>query len=146
MSGAEARAWWADVEHMRESLERRRAEGLVDCDQSPIRDSRTRRPHNPRAGEVDAFSPRRTVRIRGQAIPTVAAPRLRPVEAPPLRDSATAPVPAGTPSAAPASSRRHRPRPRAAERIGAHPDRMALWAVGMGLLLVVVAALSAHGL
>jgi hypothetical protein len=42
-------------------------------------------------------------------------------------------------------SRRKRPRPRAAQRVGPRPDRIAAWAVALGFLLVVVAILSAHG-
>jgi hypothetical protein len=148
MSGAEARAWWADVEYMRERLERPRAErgeSTAERDHAPVA-ARPRGAHRGSSGEADGFAPRRTVRIRGQAIPTVAAPRLRPVEAPALRDAAIVPVAGSSPAPAPASRRRRRPRPRPAERLGSHPDRMALWAVGMGLLLVVVAALSAHGL
>ncbi len=39
---------------------------------------------------------------------------------------------------------RRRPRPRAAQRVGPRPDRIAAWAVALGFLLVVVAVLSAH--
>lgn len=62
---------------------------------------------------------RRTVVIRGQAAPP---PRV---------------------SAGPA--RRRRPR-RPSERIaGTRPDRAALWAVMMGVFLIVVALVTAHG-
>ncbi len=37
---------------------------------------------------------------------------------------------------------RRRPRPTAMERFGPRPDRLALWAVLLGVLLVVVAATS----
>ncbi|HUE25793.1 MAG TPA: hypothetical protein VMP89_03395 [Solirubrobacteraceae bacterium] len=43
-----------------------------------------------------------------------------------------------------ASSRRRPPR-RAYERAGFKPDRVAMWAVFLGMLLVLVAVLSAHG-
>ena len=39
---------------------------------------------------------------------------------------------------------RRRPPRRAHERIGARPDRLAMWAVALGLLLIVIAILSAH--
>lgn len=39
---------------------------------------------------------------------------------------------------------RRRPRPRPSERIGPRPDRIAAWAVALGLLLLVLAVLSAH--
>jgi hypothetical protein len=40
--------------------------------------------------------------------------------------------------------RRRRPRPRPAQRIGPRPDRIAAWAVALGLLLLVLAILSSH--
>ena len=62
---------------------------------------------------------RRTVVIRGQAAPP---PRV---------------------SSGPA---RRRPPRRASERlVGTRPDRAALWAVMMGVFLIAVAVLSAHG-
>lgn len=64
-------------------------------------------------------APRRTITIRGQVAPP-----------PPL------PV---------APTRRRRPR-RASERIaGTRPDRAALWAVLMGVFLILVAVMTAHG-
>ncbi|MEA2297254.1 MAG: hypothetical protein QOF77_190 [Solirubrobacteraceae bacterium] len=60
MAQAEGRAWWAEVEHLREPLERERA-----------------------ARQPDAV--RRTVRIRGQAIAGTSARRLHAAEAPPPR-------------------------------------------------------------
>jgi hypothetical protein len=38
-----------------------------------------------------------------------------------------------------------RPQRRAYERAGFRPDRVAMWAVLLGVLLVLVAVLSAHG-
>jgi hypothetical protein len=40
---------------------------------------------------------------------------------------------------------RRRPPRRPVERIGGRPDRVAGWAVGLGLLLLSVAMLSGHG-
>lgn len=66
---------------------------------------------------------RRTVVIRGQV-------------APPPRSHAVAP---GVPA-------RRRPPRRPAERIaGSRPDRAAMWAVLLGVFLIVVAVLTAHG-
>lgn len=50
------------------------------------------------------------------------------------------------PAAPPEDARRQarRPRPRPVERIGPRPDRIAAWAVALGLLLLVMAILSAH--
>lgn len=41
--------------------------------------------------------------------------------------------------------RARRPRPRAIERIGPRPDMIAAWAVVLGVVLLIVAILSAHG-
>lgn len=64
---------------------------------------------------------RRTVVIRGQVPP------------PPRPPAASGPA-------------RRRPPRRASERIvGARPDRAALWAVMMGIFLILVAVMTAHG-
>jgi hypothetical protein len=68
-----------------------------------------------------AAAPRRTVVIRGQVAP------------PPSRSHV------GTPA-------RRRPPRRPSERIvGTRPDRAALWAVMMGVFLILVAVMTAHG-
>ena len=74
----------------------------------------------PRRGQSASQPPqRRTVVIRGQV-------------APPPRPHA-------------GSARRGRPR-RAHERIaGSRPDRAAMWAVLMGVFLIAVAVMTAHG-
>jgi hypothetical protein len=41
-------------------------------------------------------------------------------------------------------ARRRRPRPRPVQRIGPRPDRIAAWAVALGVLLLLLAILSAH--
>jgi hypothetical protein len=80
-----------------------------------------------------------------------------PVEAPPRRAHAerqpgerrtivirgqVAPLPGPDPIRA----RRRRPPRRASERIaGSRPDRAAMWAVLMGVFLIMVAVLTAHG-
>jgi hypothetical protein len=70
-----------------------------------------------------AAAPRRTVVIRGQVAP------------PPQPRSMYASAPA-----------RRRPPRRPAERIvGTRPDRAALWAVMMGVFLILVAVMTAHG-
>jgi hypothetical protein len=104
---SEARAWWADVEDVRERIERRR-------------DGERRAAIA--AGRNGGPAMRRGVReIRpGQ--------RLMLVEraAPPARDA------------------RRRPRLPVSQRVGPHPDRIAAWAVALGVLLVAVALLSSH--
>jgi len=147
MAGAEATAWWTEVEELRERIERRRtpqaepaaaeprrpravassAQAASTDEASPRGDARAAR------GAAEPVAQRRTVQIRGQAIPTVDAPRLRPADGTERR-------PYGT------SRRTARPRPRAAERMGANPDRMAAWAFALALLTLLVAAISAHGL
>ncbi|HXE45189.1 MAG TPA: hypothetical protein VN635_08320 [Conexibacter sp.] len=77
------------------------------------------RPARPAAGA------RRTVVIRGQVAPRAGGTESR------LRQ--------------PRPARRGRPR-RPSERIaGTRPDRAALWAVMMGVFLIVVAVVTAHG-
>jgi hypothetical protein len=66
-------------------------------------------------GAIDgAAGGRRTVVIRGQATPPRAA-----------------------------STDRRRPAPRTRDRVGHRPDRVAMWAVMLGLLLIVVATMTA---
>jgi hypothetical protein len=100
--------WWAEVEHLREPLERRRAE---------------------RADE----DPRRTVKIRGQAIAGTSARALYPT------------AERQTPRVPEAVVRRDRPRRSAPDRLGSNPDRIAAWAVVFGLLMALIAAGTAHG-
>ncbi len=89
---------------------------------------------------------RRTVRIRGQAIPTVVAPRLRPADGQRDRGELTAEAVAPRRTRPYGTERPARPRPRPAERMGANPDRLAAWAFALALLTLLVAAISAHGL
>jgi hypothetical protein len=113
---AEAHVWWAEVEDVRERIERRRARERRVLIESPTHPST-----HPRATAVPAA--RRGVRdIRPGR-------RLMLVET----------------VALPARDARRRSRPRAAYRVGPRPDRIAAWAVALGFLLVVVAILSAHG-
>ncbi len=159
MSEGDARAWWADVEHLRERIERRREQELDhrDREHRGHRSARSagpvyaaasapaRRPApEPYEDDATGFRPRRTVRIRGQAIPTVTAPRLHPVDV----DHAVAPRPdrAADAAADAQPARPRRPRRRPAERLGPNPDRLALWAFVLGLTLVLAALLSSHGL
>jgi hypothetical protein len=125
---AEARAWWADVEDVRERIEHRRATERID--------SLTASPQGSGRGRTreDSFIPRRTVSISGRARPVVGAARLRLVE----QDSRA--VTAASPGLA-----RRRPRRRPMERMGTRPDRVAGLAVLLGFVLVVAAVLSAHG-
>ncbi len=80
-----------------------------------------RRPSHRPAAVADRPATRRTVVIRGQVAP-----------------------PAGATEIASGPARRRPPR-RPSERIvGTRPDRAAMWAVMMGVFLIVVAVMTAH--
>ena len=133
MGHTEAPAWWADVEHLRDVYERtdeaRRRADLADV--AERRASLDRRPAEiveRRASEAARPAPvarrgphpkgtgvpaRRTVEIRGRTVPAPSVPRVE--------------------------LDRRRPPRRAIERVGPHPDRLALWALLMGLVLILVA-------
>jgi len=180
MAHSEARAWWADVEHLRDGYERtdearRRADEADLAARRAIRERRgveaevssmlspprrtsgaagaPRRapepalaPRRGRHAEYDLAPPRhehadagsapgddlaeqaprrarikgsatpgrRTIEIRGQAVPAPIVPRVVDAE-------------------------RRRPPRRAIERVGGRPDRVAMWALLMGLMLILVA-------
>ncbi len=189
----EARAWWADVEHVRETIERRREaeerasaaraerhlsvvgshdEGAAHRAARRVADRhgtdryggerhsgdrhtgerhtgdrhaserRTgdRRAAGPRTAELRAVErrtgerrgahrsgPRRTVEITGRTVPAPAVPRAE-------RDPTVA-------YGARGSSRRPSLSP--ADRLVHRPDRIAMWAVVLGFVLILVAATSA---
>jgi hypothetical protein len=144
MGQTQAPAWWADVEHLRDVYERtdeaRRRADLADRhDRREHREAVERRPAevserrpaqpverrqsgagrpapvarrgpHPKGTAVPA---RRTVEIRGRTVPAPAVPRVE--------------------------IDRRRPPRRAIERVGPRPDRLALWALLLGLLLILVA-------
>jgi hypothetical protein len=165
MPQPDTRAWWDDVQYLRESLERKREKearrGLrldaraaaravaerdagdpiatrdLDVDE-PEAMPRTRRfersvperrgrfaraDHGPAARAPEAHAPlsapsrRRTVEITGRTVGAPALPRLVEID-------------------------RRRPARRAVERVGARPDRLALWAVVLGFFLIFVAVTS----
>jgi hypothetical protein len=171
-TNSEAADWWSEVAPVRERIESRRAASAArrrsGVHASPERDAVIDDSLEAIAPEPDTDLPytsrrrayaaslehghqhreaiptlpgtRRTVRIRGQAIPTLTAPALRLVddERAVERRSAADPRPGGAPN------RRRRPPPRPGALIGASPDRLALWAVVFAVMLIVVAAMSAH--
>jgi hypothetical protein len=166
MAHSEARAWWADVEHLRDGYERtdearRRADEAdlaarrairerrgVEAEVSsmlsaprrtsgapavaprrapepvlaPRRGGEPAEPQAPRRARIkgSATPGRRTIEIRGQAVPAPIVPRV-------------------------AETERRRPPRRAVERVGGRPDRVAMWALLMGLLLILVAIGTADG-
>ena len=134
MGHTEAPAWWADVQHLRDVYERtdeaRRRADLADVAERraalELRGAEElveRRAHDTgRPGPVERRGPhprgaaipaRRTVEIRGRTVPAPSVPRVE--------------------------LDRRRPPRRGVERIGPHPDRLALWALLMGLVLILVA-------
>ena len=171
MSQTGSRAWWADVQHLRDAAERtdearRRADradlaarragrerGAVSAPIAP-----RRAPHDPppvprrsgydasaaprrsgsdasaasrrsgsdasaasrRPGSDDpaALNGRRTIEIRGRTVPAPAIPR-------------------------PLELDRRRPQRRPVERVGSRPDRLAMWALLMGIMLILVAVTTA---
>lgn len=169
----EARAWWADVEHVRATIERRReAEERASAvraerhlsivsshDEGATRrtgrratdphgidrhttDRRTgdRRSSGPRTAELRAVErrtgerggahpsgPRRTIEITGRTVPAPAVPRS-----------------GGDPTVAyGARGSSRRPSLSPADRLVHRPDRIAMWAVVLGFVLILVAATSA---
>jgi hypothetical protein len=133
MGHTEAPAWWADVEHLRDVYERtdeaRRRADLADVaerratlDRRPAEIVERRSSDAARPAPVARRGPhpkgtalpaRRTVEIRGRTVPAPSVPRVE--------------------------LDRRRPPRRAIERVGPHPDRLALWALLMGLVLILVA-------
>lgn len=123
MSRAQATAWLADIEAGNAEAQRGSGAAFYDHERDWTPRARITGPRRddaaPSAGPGPA-APRRTITIRGQATSLpVAGPRLLEAE-------------------------RRRPPRRPAERFTGRPDRVALWAVLLGFLLVLVATTSAH--
>jgi hypothetical protein len=174
------RAWWDDVQHLREPLERKREKearrGLRLDARAAARAVAERHASDPvvhdpdNVHELDAIP--RTRRFDRATPDADAAPRERRFErsAPERRgrfaraehgptSGTEAPAPLSAPSrrrtveitgrtvGAPALPRlveidRRRPARRPVERVGARPDRLALWAVVLGFFLIFVAVTS----
>jgi len=101
---AEARSWWADVEHLRAVIEDRRA--TTPEESMDVRYERVHREERER----------RTVQITGRPVSSL---RLVEVE-------------------------RRRPPRSPIERLGPRPDRIAMWAVLLGIFCCIVALTTAH--
>jgi hypothetical protein len=99
---AEARSWWADVEHLRDTIESRREATPEESMQARLERVHARE--------------RRTVQITGRPVSSL---RLVEVE-------------------------RRRPSRTPLERLGPRPDRIAMWAVLLGIFCCVVALTTAH--
>jgi hypothetical protein len=125
------------VEHLRDVYERtdeaRRRADLAERRSSQAADQERRQPEARGLGRADrdvprqpmttrrgphtkgsAIPARRTIEIRGRTVPAPSVPRGAELD-------------------------RRRPPRRAIERVGARPDRLALWALLMGIVLIVVA-------
>jgi hypothetical protein len=99
---AEARSWWADVEHLRDTIESRREATPEESMQARLERVHARE--------------RRTVQITGRPVSSL---RLVEVE-------------------------RRRPSRTPIERLGPRPDRIAMWAVLLGIFCCIVALTTAH--
>jgi hypothetical protein len=165
MSQSEARAWWVEVQDVRETIERRRAA------ESGLSASHERGPTMPRVA-ARSSSPAPGIRAdRGADVPArgraaerhAAAERSRPADhlrvverSEPFDQDAVALAETrrrggrrtveitGRTVGAPTLPRlveidRRRPAPRAIDRVGARPDRLAMWAVMLGIVLVLAA-------
>jgi hypothetical protein len=180
MAHSEARAWWADVQHLRDGYERtdearRRADEADLAARRAIRERRgveaevsSMHAAPRRTSGAPAIAPRRAPEPalaprRGQhAAPRVVqhaevdlgqheadlAPGGQPPRRARIKGSATPGrrtieirgrvVPAPE-VARPLELDRRRPPRRAFDRVGGRPDRVAMWALLMGLLLILVA-------
>jgi hypothetical protein len=158
MAGSEARAWWSDVEHLRERFdpqdERRVAPASEQAPASrgrPVdRRVRTEDGRQRDVAETLARTTRSVVTARRSAdgarsISATGRGTVRSVSAEASDgQQQMSGGPARRRSGAVAPQRR--PRPRGAQRIGPDPDRLALWAFAFALLALLAAAISAHGL
>jgi hypothetical protein len=164
MAHSEARAWWADVQHLRDGYERtdearRRADEADLAARRAIRERRgveaevssllsaPRRTSGapaivPRRAPEPALAPRRG-RHEAQIAPDAPARRAR-IKGSPTPGRRTIEI-RGQVVPAPDVTRpaeltdRRRPPRRAFDRVGGRPDRVAMWALLMGLMLILVA-------
>lgn len=167
MSHTGTSAWWADVQHLRDAAERtdearRRAD---QADLAARRANRERRHVDAEVAPVTDPAPRRRLesdmpaqRRRDHADPAP-APAPRRVEAPPVPrrggygegglpgrrtiEIRGRTVPAPELPRSVELDRTRRPPRRAVERIGPRPERLAMWALVMGLMLIAVAITTA---
>ncbi|MEA2255542.1 MAG: hypothetical protein QOG35_1587 [Solirubrobacteraceae bacterium] len=149
MPETDTRAWWDEVAHLRDSIERRR--------EDEARRGRRLRARAEAADDVDALAAPGRRFERAGAEPTgrfgrTRSPKPEPVVVsdpltPPPRRRRTVEI-TGRTIGAPSLPRlveidRRRPPRRSAERIGPRPDRLALWAVMLAFFLILVAFTSA---
>jgi hypothetical protein len=169
MPQSEARAWWADVQDVRETIERRRAAEQAAQARAPARRAgaatadhrelqRSRPAHRPQAVARPVRPARRSAAARRSHGGLRRPPHLpsqpepaggrrtveitgRPVPAPRVPPAHAAPAVAAPGAAFPLRASRRRVSPSPAERLAHRPDRIAAWAAVLGLAMMVVAAL-----
>jgi hypothetical protein len=126
MAHTEARAWWADVEHLQDVYERT-DEARRRADDVARHTARERQHPEAEAGRPAATAARRGAHEKGTAIPARRTVEIR---------GRTVPAPAVPRSV---EIDRRRPPRRPIERVGTRPDRLAMWALLMGIVLILVA-------
>jgi hypothetical protein len=169
MPQSEARAWWADVQDVRETIERRRAAEQAAHAQAPARragaataEHRELQRSRPTHGRVAVAHPVRPARRPASArrplgavrrplhLPSQPQPSTdrrtveitgRPVPAPHVPPADAAPAVATPDAAFPLRASRRRVAPSPAERLAHRPDRIAAWAAVLGLAMMIIAAL-----
>jgi len=167
MSQTAARPWWADVQHLRPDEDggdqRAPRTGRFDrATASPRRSAADHRPARPGARErrPEAHTPRRRERPEPENWLEASEAAVAPATPAPAKATAQDAAPkaerrtiqirgqvdrvagvAPVPSPGPQRHRGRMPH----ERVGPRPDRVALWAVLLGLLLILVAAISSPG-
>ena len=129
MAHTEARAWWADVEHLRDVYERTdEARRRADRADSEARHAARERPHAETEPARPSAATRRGAHAKGTAIPARRTVEIR---------GRTVPAPALPPRIVEID--RRRPPRLPIERVGTRPDRVAMWALLMGIVLILVA-------
>jgi len=146
MSQAEARAWWADVQHLRPDAAGTASVAAVEPPVEAVAEE-----------SGDELAQRRRGRITGRPLPDSGEVHLRRADAAPFgealaldgydeeSDRRTIHI-TGRPDPVPVR-RLHEIEPRrststAMDRLGSRPDRIAMWAVALGIFLVLLAAVS----
>jgi hypothetical protein len=187
MSQSEAPAWWADVEHLRETIERRRAVGAAHPDDElaarrrstprsvadhsaalspePVEAAERAAPAPPEVDRADELAAPRRARAaaRREAFDRDMARRSHRGPTPADRRAAMAALAPGASSGrrtvtitgrtalppspraiAPERATPRRAAPRMPVSVGPRPDRIAMWAVVLGFMLILAAAASSH--
>ncbi|MEP6954725.1 MAG: hypothetical protein ABI950_11760 [Solirubrobacteraceae bacterium] len=165
----EARSWWADVADVRESIERRRAGDASETsssnagdelahvrarramaarertgrfDREPRRSGRFDRAPGPRSAPAPAPAPAHVESVTTSPADAPRRPLVDPLQRRTVQITGHPGARAGISGLIEIDRRRAARRP--VERIGPRPDRLAMWAVLLGLFLILVAATSSH--